>query len=94
MNVTAEVFAELSSEVHYYSREHIDALDEKICELLAQRRVVSWKLQAARMADGGARVDLARERQVISRYQDFFGGIEGRELAYHVLHMCRGEDPR
>lgn len=92
MNVSAEVFAQLTNAPA--SREDIDVIDVKICELLALRRTVSWEIQASRMSTGGARVDLAREREIISRYQEFFGGIEGRELAYHILHMCRGEDPR
>jgi chorismate mutase len=70
-------------------REQIDALDEAIIRLVAERIRVSQRIQTARMNSGGARVELGRERVVLGAYRDGLGPA-GPSLAEAVLQVCRG----
>jgi chorismate mutase len=70
-------------------REQIDALDEAIIRLVAERVRVSQRIQSARMNSGGARVELGRERVVLGAYRDGLGPA-GPTLAEAVLQVCRG----
>jgi chorismate mutase len=70
-------------------REQIDALDEAIIRLVAERIRVSQRIQTARMNSGGARVELGRERVVLGAYRDGLGPA-GPTLAEAVLQVCRG----
>ena len=49
-------------------RERIDAIDAELIELIRRRVAVSTEIQAARIADGGRRLDLSRETEIIGRY--------------------------
>jgi chorismate mutase len=70
-------------------RERIDAIDAELIELIRARMAVSAEIQAARMADGGRRVDLSRETEVIGRYTRSLGK-PGTSVAMALLELGRG----
>lgn len=70
-------------------RGQIDALDEAICRLVAERSRLSLRVQAARMNSGGTRVELGRERVILATYRGALGP-DGAGLADSVLKVCRG----
>ncbi len=70
-------------------RRQIDALDEAIIRLVAERTHVSRRIQTARINAGGTRVELGRERVVLAAYRDGLGA-DGPNLADAVLQVCRG----
>ena len=70
-------------------RGPIDALDAAIVHLVAERARLSHRIQTARMNAGGTRVELGRERVIMSTYRDALGP-EGPALAEAVLQVCRG----
>jgi monofunctional chorismate mutase len=70
-------------------RGQIDALDDAIVRLVAERARLSQRIQTARLNAGGARVELGRERVILATYRDALGP-EGPGLADAVLQVCRG----
>lgn len=70
-------------------RERIDALDGQIAELVLRRVEVSKQIQAARIADGGRRVDVRRENEIIARYNGTLGR-PGTAIAMALLELGRG----
>jgi chorismate mutase len=70
-------------------RAQIDALDEAIVRLVAERAKLSARVQAARMNAGGTRVELGRERVILATYRGALGP-HGAGLADSVLQVCRG----
>jgi len=70
-------------------RAQIDALDEAITRLVGERAKLSARIQASRMNAGGTRVELGRERVILSTYRDALGP-NGPALADAVLQVCRG----
>lgn len=70
-------------------RGQIDALDEAIMRLVAERARLSARVQAARMNAGGTRVELGRERVILDAYRSALGP-QGPALADAVLQVCRG----
>ena len=70
-------------------RTQIDALDTGIARLVAERGRLSARIQTARIASGGVRVELGRERRVLEGYRDSLGD-EGVALGNAVLRLCRG----
>ena len=70
-------------------RGQIDALDTAIARLVAERAQLSRRIQSARMNAGGTRVELGRERAILSHYRTRLGN-EGAALAEAVLRVCRG----
>lgn len=70
-------------------RGQIDALDTAIARLVVERARVSRRIQHCRVAGGGARVELGRERVVRDGYRDALG-VDGTQLADAVLRVCRG----
>jgi chorismate mutase len=70
-------------------RAQIDALDEAIVRLVAERAKLSSRTQAARMSAGGTRVELGRERVILDTYRAALGP-NGPALADAVLQVCRG----
>jgi chorismate mutase len=71
-------------------RDQIDALDEAIVRLVAERTRLSQRIQTARMNAGGTRVELGRERVILDTYRAALGP-QGPHLADAVLQVCRGE---
>lgn len=70
-------------------RSQIDEVDRAILDLLQRRLSLSRQVQATRVAAGGVRVELARERQVVSTYRASLGP-QGTVLASALLRTCRG----
>jgi chorismate mutase len=70
-------------------RGQIDALDEAIIRLVAERTRLSKRVQAARINAGGARIELGRERVILDKYRAGLGP-EGPGLADAVLRTGRG----
>jgi chorismate mutase len=70
-------------------RGQIDALDEAILRLVAERAKLSHRIQLARMNAGGTRVELGRERIILDAYRTALGP-NGPTLADAVLQVCRG----
>ncbi|MFD7165230.1 chorismate mutase [Streptomyces violascens] len=73
-------------------RREIDGLDARIIELLGQRARVSARIQRSRTSAGGPRTVLAREAEILARYQQGLG-TTGTPLALNVLKLCRGASP-
>jgi chorismate mutase len=70
-------------------RGQIDAMDEAILRLVAERAKLSRRIQLARMNAGGTRVELGRERVIMDAYRQALGP-QGPALADAVLQVCRG----
>jgi chorismate mutase len=70
-------------------RTQIDAIDAGIARLVAERARLSARVQTARIAAGGVRVELGRERLVLEGYRDTLGD-DGVPLGSAVLRLCRG----
>ena len=70
-------------------RAQIDALDEAIVRLVAERAKLSARVQTARMNAGGTRVEIGRERVILDTYRAALGS-QGPALADAVLQVCRG----
>ncbi|MDQ6874715.1 MAG: chorismate mutase [Actinomycetota bacterium] len=70
-------------------RSRIDAVDRSVLDLIAERRVLSRRIQDARVAAGGVRIELSREREVLDVYGRALGA-DGTALATAVLRNCRG----
>jgi chorismate mutase len=73
-------------------RDHIDALDRRILELIEERVAVSHRIQAARLGSGGRRTDTRREQEIIARYAERFGR-SGTRLSLILLELSRGALP-
>ena len=97
MDTTADIAAPAESEAPGSDaataipvlRGQIDALDEAIARLVAERARLSARIQAARMNAGGTRVELGRERVILETYRAALGP-NGPALADAVLQVCRG----
>jgi chorismate mutase len=70
-------------------RTQIDAIDAGIARLVAERARLSARIQSARIASGGVRVELGRERLVLDAYRQTLGE-DGVPLGNAVLRLCRG----
>lgn len=71
-------------------RGQIDALDAAIINLVAERVQVSKLIQTTRINEGGTRVELGRERQILDAYRAALGR-EGQHLADAILQVSRGQ---
>ena len=70
-------------------RTQIDAIDAGIARLVAERERLSRRVQSARIAAGGVRIELGRERRILEQYRDSLGA-DGVVLGNAVLRICRG----
>ena len=70
-------------------RQEIDACDAAIIELVQRRLAVSQEIGASRKASGGTRLSLAREQQVLARFQEALGP-DGAALGMLLLRQGRG----
>ncbi len=70
-------------------RTQIDAMDEAIGRLVAERAKLSARVQTARLNAGGTRVELGRERVILDAYRAALGP-NGPALADAILQVCRG----
>ena len=70
-------------------RAEIDACDAEIIELVQRRLAISQQIGAVRSASGGTRLNLAREQQVLARFQAALGP-DGAALGMMLLRQGRG----
>ncbi|MBS2533879.1 chorismate mutase [Catenulispora sp. NF23] len=70
-------------------RARIDDLDARILALITERVGTAVDIQSARIAEGGRRLDLKRETEIITRYREALGR-PGVTIAMAVLELCRG----
>ena len=70
-------------------RDRINAIDAQLIELWRERSAVSREVGRIRMASGGTRLVLARERQIIERFREALGE-DGTQLGLLVLRAGRG----
>jgi chorismate mutase len=70
-------------------RERIDDIDDALIGLWLERAALSQRVGTARVAAGGTRLALSREREILDRYRSALGAI-GAELALLVLRAGRG----
>ena len=87
--VAAEKSAADATDAIPVLRAQIDAMDEAILRLVAERAKLSRRIQLARMNGGGTRVELGRERVIMDAYRTALGP-QGPALADAVLQVCRG----
>jgi chorismate mutase len=70
-------------------RERIDQIDETIIALWLERAAISQEVGATRVASGGTRLVLAREREILERFRTMLGA-DGTQLALLILRAGRG----
>jgi chorismate mutase len=70
-------------------RERIDEIDSELIALWQERAVLSREVGATRVASGGTRLVLSREREILDRFRAALGA-DGTQLALLVLRAGRG----
>ena len=70
-------------------RERIDEIDRTMISLWQERATLSQQVGAARVAAGGTRLALSREREILDRFHQDLGPI-GTQLALLILRAGRG----
>lgn len=70
-------------------RRRIDEIDQEIIELWQERAAASREVGATRIASGGTRLVLSREREIMERYRRGLGP-DGTQVALLVLRAGRG----
>ena len=70
-------------------RSAIDACDAEIITLVQRRLAISREIGALRSASGGTRLNLAREQQVLARFEAALGA-DGAALGMMLLRQGRG----
>lgn len=70
-------------------RERIDQIDAQIIELWLERSRCSQEVGATRVASGGTRLVLAREKEILERFRAALGP-DGTQLALLILRAGRG----
>jgi chorismate mutase len=88
MSTTAEPVTDAAQRIGEL-RTAIDACDTEIIELIQRRLTISREIGALRAAAGGTRLSLAREQQVLARFQGALGP-DGAALGMMLLRQGRG----
>ncbi|HLV59604.1 MAG TPA: chorismate mutase [Natronosporangium sp.] len=70
-------------------RARIDEIDEAIIRLWRERAELSRRVGEARLAAGGTRLVLAREREILERYHAALGP-DGTQVGLLLLRAGRG----
>jgi monofunctional chorismate mutase, high GC gram positive type len=70
-------------------RERIDEIDNAIIHLWQERAAISAEVGRVRIAAGGTRLVLSREREIVDRFRDALG-TDGVQLALLILRAGRG----
>lgn len=70
-------------------RRRIDEIDGQIIDLWQERAAASREVGATRIASGGTRLVLSREREIMERYRQGLGP-DGTQVALLVLRAGRG----
>lgn len=70
-------------------RDRIDQIDAALIGLWQERAEISRQVGAERVAAGGTRLVLAREREILERFRSALGP-DGTQLALLLLRAGRG----
>ena len=70
-------------------RERIDEIDQAIIDLGLERARLSQQVGKTRMASGGTRLVLSREREIVERFRSALGA-DGTQVALMILRAGRG----
>jgi chorismate mutase len=70
-------------------RQRIDEIDSALITLWQERAAISQEVGKARIASGGTRLVLSREREILDRFRAALGA-DGTQLALLVLRAGRG----
>jgi chorismate mutase len=70
-------------------RARIDEIDDSMIDLWRERAAISGEVGRVRIASGGTRLVLAREREIVDRFRDALGA-DGVQLALLILRAGRG----
>jgi chorismate mutase len=70
-------------------RERLDQIDAELIELWLERARCSQEVGATRVAAGGTRLVLAREKEILERFRAALGA-DGTQLALLILRAGRG----
>jgi chorismate mutase len=70
-------------------RERIDEIDQAIIDLWLERARLSQEVGKTRMASGGTRLVLSREREIVERFREALGA-DGAQVALMILRAGRG----
>jgi chorismate mutase len=70
-------------------RDRINSIDDQLIALWHERSQVSHEVGVRRMASGGTRLALARERQICDKFRTAIGE-DGTQLALLLLRAGRG----
>ncbi len=70
-------------------RNRIDEIDSQLIELWRERATISGEVGRVRIASGGTRLVLERERQIVDRFREALGA-DGVQLALLILRAGRG----
>ena len=70
-------------------RERIDEIDQAIIDLWLERARLSQQVGKTRMASGGTRLVLSREREIVERFRNALGA-DGTQVALMILRAGRG----
>jgi chorismate mutase len=70
-------------------RKRIDQIDRELIALWKERATISQEVGRTRMASGGTRLVLAREREILERFRQELGS-DGVQLALLLLRAGRG----
>ena len=70
-------------------RERIDEIDAALIALWKERAAISQQVGKTRLASGGTRLVLSREREIMDRFRGDLGP-DGTQLALLILRAGRG----
>ena len=70
-------------------RERIDEIDQALIDLWLERSRLSQQVGRTRMASGGTRLVLSREREIVERFREALGP-DGTQVALLLLRAGRG----
>ena len=70
-------------------RERIDEIDQALIDLWLERARLSQQVGKTRMASGGTRLVLSREREIVERFREALGA-DGTQVALMILRAGRG----
>ena len=70
-------------------RARIDEIDAALIALWKERAAISQQVGATRVASGGTRLVLSREREILDRFRTELGA-DGTQLALLILRAGRG----
>jgi chorismate mutase len=70
-------------------RARIDEIDAQLIELWQERAAISQQVGKTRVASGGTRLVLSREREIMDRFRAELGP-DGTQLALLILRAGRG----